>query len=214
MIRECLKSKIINSSGKLQPYIYSAIFELYSKGEIKVSANMVRDKCNSLNPETPWAGRIPAICNSMRNLLDCGATIISDNRDFGNFSIIFSGANKSNNKINSLVITPTITEKILNKKSTPKNKSSLKIFVNEKLNEVDIENFKDKKKIKLLIIGCSNNKNEGGVVENSNNYFNQNLFKEFNEARLNRYNQYEGLLINKPEKFGVKYKDLIVSACY
>ncbi len=215
MIKECLRSKINSSSGKLQPYIYSSIFDLYCEGEIKVSANMVKDKCNLLKPGTPWAGRIPAICNSMRNVvLDCGATIISDNRDFGDFTIMFSGLNQSGNKIISSDDNPRKTEKILANKSASNNKSSMDDFVKEKLKNVDREKIKDKKKIKLLIIGCSNKKNEGGIEENLNNYFNQNLFQEFIEVKLERNNQYEQFLIDNPNEFGEQYLNFIQNPLY
>lgn len=214
MIKECLKSKIITSSGKLQPFIYTSIFELYCQGEIKVSANMVRDKCNSLNPKTPWAGRIPAICNSMRNVLDCGASIISDDRDFGDFTIMFSDLNQLENKNVSSDIDSQKTEIIPFVKNVSNNKISLNDFVKEKFQNENWEKLKHKKKIKLLIIGCSNKKNDGGIEENLNNYFNQNIFQELIEAKLERYNQYEGFLIDNSIENGEQYLDFIQNPLY
>lgn len=87
----CLSNKKNSSTGKLQTLIFNAIELLIQDGYLNISANMVKDKCNSLYSGILWPKRIPAICNSMRHATDCGAHIVSENRDFGNFTIEFRG---------------------------------------------------------------------------------------------------------------------------
>lgn len=90
MRNNCLSNKASYVSGKLQPNIIKAINALVNRGKYRITANMVKDECLTIDSNIQWSGRIPAICNGMRNTLDCGFKIISENRDFGNFTIIIN----------------------------------------------------------------------------------------------------------------------------
>lgn len=114
MKNNCLALMASNVSGKLQSQILTAIDSFVKNGIDEITANMVRDRCFSINPNIHWSGRIPAICNGMRNSLACGAVIISEDRDFGDFTILFGDgdiinipkplirASKESNKIQSI----------------------------------------------------------------------------------------------------------------
>ena len=86
---QCISNKIDTVKTKLSPIIIQAILNLYNSGKLKISSEMTRDECKIINSSHPWDGRLPAICNSMRNMVDCGAKIISDDRDHLQFTIQF-----------------------------------------------------------------------------------------------------------------------------
>lgn len=96
MKNNCLSELAMNASGKLQPQILSVINSFLENDIFEITANMVKDKCFSINSNINWSGRIPAICNGMRNSLACGAIVISENRDFGGFTIKFKSNNSPN----------------------------------------------------------------------------------------------------------------------
>ncbi len=89
MKNKCLTELALSASGKLQPQIINVINSLLENGNYEISAFMVRDACFSINSNINWSGRIPAICNGMRNTMTCSTIIISENRDFGGFTIKF-----------------------------------------------------------------------------------------------------------------------------
>ena len=89
MKNDCLLDMALYATGKLQPQILKAIDSLVKNGLHEITATMVRDTCASINPSINWSGRLPAICNGMRNTSSCGSIIISDDRDFGGFTIGF-----------------------------------------------------------------------------------------------------------------------------
>lgn len=89
MKNKCLSELTLNASGKLQPQILKAIELFVNNGIYEINANMVRDRCISMNSTVNWSGRLPAICNGMRNTSACGAKITSEDRDFGGFTIRF-----------------------------------------------------------------------------------------------------------------------------
>jgi hypothetical protein len=94
--KSCLSQMALSAVGKLQPQILTAIDLILNEGIYKITANKVRDKCICINTSVNWSGRIPAICNGMRNLKKCGAKIISEDRDFGNFTILFDNGDTIN----------------------------------------------------------------------------------------------------------------------
>jgi hypothetical protein len=92
----CINNLIVIANGVLQPIILRAIQEIYSKGNHQMTARMVRDHCNQIDNNIPWNGRLPAICNSMRNSINCGGEIIGKDRDFLGFTIAFDRNNRTN----------------------------------------------------------------------------------------------------------------------
>ena len=86
---QCLTTKIIVTQTRLAPTILKAILCLYLENREVITAHSVKEKCMIIDNNVDWAGRIPAICNSMRNTVECGATIVSEDRDHNEFSIKF-----------------------------------------------------------------------------------------------------------------------------
>lgn len=84
---QCLTTKIIVTRTRLATTILKAILCLYLDNKTVISANLVKEKCMIIDNSVPWDGRIAAICNSMRNTVECGATIVSEDRDHNEFSI-------------------------------------------------------------------------------------------------------------------------------
>ena len=78
----------LNSKGKLQPLIYQAIINILTGNVSVISAREIKLKCTELNSDIDWNKRIPAICNSMRNLIEYDFEIIGENKDNNQFSII------------------------------------------------------------------------------------------------------------------------------
>jgi hypothetical protein len=118
---KCLSEMASNASGILQPQIIRAIESIVNNGVNKITANMVRDRCLLLNPNRPWPNRIAAICNGMRNSATCGAIIVSDDRDFGDFTISFENGLTSSNpqkRPNSAKKINKVTSKTNNQKMT------------------------------------------------------------------------------------------------
>ena len=96
MRNNCLSEMALNASGKLQPQILTAIDSIVKSGIFEITANMVRERCISINSNIHWSGRTPAICNAMRNSLACGAVIITEDRNFGDFTILFGVGDTTN----------------------------------------------------------------------------------------------------------------------
>lgn len=92
-----LKEARNSANTKLAPFIFRSILELYQNGENEINAEMVKNKCMQIEYSVNWNGRIPAICNAMRNSVeyvnqrfkDNLAQITSQNRDHNGFSIKF-----------------------------------------------------------------------------------------------------------------------------
>jgi hypothetical protein len=105
MITKCLNNKIANSHNRLKPIILRAILKLYQNGKNEISANMVKVECLQIDNTIAWNNKITAICNSMRNVLDCGARITGEDRDFNGFTILFGEDNSETNEVNIQSIT-------------------------------------------------------------------------------------------------------------
>lgn len=85
----CIENRILKANGVLQPTIFRAILNLYSRELHIITAREVKDECKAINDNVDWNSRIAAICNSMRNLTDCGGKIIGEDKDSNNFAINF-----------------------------------------------------------------------------------------------------------------------------
>jgi hypothetical protein len=142
-----MNDKIANAHNPLKPIILSAILNIYQKGNNEITARMVRHECAAINNNIPWNNMIPAICNSMRNSLDCGGRIIGENRDFNGFTVTF-GANVEGNIV---LQTKNKTSESKEKSKTIKKEVPQKIKHLEKL-ELS-ENFK-------VVMICSSGKND------------------------------------------------------
>jgi hypothetical protein len=189
---ECLNSKIENATGTLQPTIMKAIKLLYQEWNSIITARMISSKCFEINNNVNWSARLPAICNAMRNTLECGGLINGEDRDYMGLTISYSktqsvSKNESSTKVSIKSISAIKT--IPHKTITPPTKQE---------NIYDIERLKNDKIPKLLIIGCSDSKVEGGRRISDNNVnFNQRL----NLLRIERRKFYNQLFENNPEHF-------------
>ena len=135
----CINNKIINAKGVLQPIVLQVIKDIYLNGNNQMTASMVKDHCMNIAPNTTWNGRVPAICNAMRNSIQCGGRIIGEDRDFLDFTIAFDG-NENSIGIDTPIKNPKNTSpKVESKKkhkpniSNKPSKMNLKIEL-EKLN--------------------------------------------------------------------------------
>lgn len=187
LVIACLNDKA-NAPGDLQPKIFSSILELYHNGQSIMTARDVRENCINIFPNNPWKERFPAICNAMRNACDCGATIISEDRDHFNFTISFD------------------KRKELEKSKIGTNKKSIQIKENHKIGQANSITDREKKleilrnpdMPKLLIIGCSDAKvNGGNVVVNPQDLFHDELL----DLRASRRNYYNDLFAANPNHF-------------
>lgn len=86
------KQNKITLNRKLKPIILEAILEIYNAGNQRISARMVKEKCIKIDSSIPWSGRLPAICNAMRNSNLGGEKIAGEDRDFMHFTIEFPKA--------------------------------------------------------------------------------------------------------------------------
>jgi cytoplasmic iron level regulating protein YaaA (DUF328/UPF0246 family) len=187
-IELCLQNKIANSS-KLRPTILKAILNLFNRGIRKMTAEMVKNECLLLDISKPWNERIPAICLSMKNATECGGRIIGEYREINGFTIAFDG---------------NILE-IPSPKSTQNKDKSIKINTKEKdqkatsidlqakfhslIKKFDLDKLSDDNRPKLLIIGCSDSKKNGGI-DNFISHFNNPNIQDNRENSIIEYNNY------------------------
>ncbi len=113
----CINNQIAIANGVLQPIILQAIKNIYLMGNHQMTASMIRNQCILIDNNKPWGGRLPAICNAMRNAIQCGGRIIGEDRDFNDFTIAFDG-----NGNNLEMKTPIKTKPKVDSK--PKDKSN------------------------------------------------------------------------------------------
>jgi cytoplasmic iron level regulating protein YaaA (DUF328/UPF0246 family) len=190
----CIDYKITNANGVLQPIILQAIKDIYLKGDHQMTARMVRNQCISTDNNIPWGGRLPAICNAMRNSIGCGGRIIGEDRDYLDFTIAFdsNGNNleiktpkKTNPKVESKNKEGAYNTKEIVKKSKKTKPSINKIEEFSKIIEkYNLNKLKTDIRPKLLIIPCSKSKSPGGI-----NVFNS-IFN-LNPNRTNSINLYD-----------------------
>jgi len=89
MNENCLIQRIAIARGILQPTVLRAILNLYQEGQQQMTARQVKDKCYQLDNTRYWDGRLPAICNAMRNATECGGQVVGADGDFLEFTISF-----------------------------------------------------------------------------------------------------------------------------
>jgi hypothetical protein len=126
--------------------------------------------CTSIDSNIFWSGRIPAICNGMRNTLDCGFKIISEDRDFGNFTIILIDTENEDlpKKVINLLKSPKLFQ--ANKR---KNKIDQSDFMNFLVDVMHVFSPKGRKRIysdltkvgnQILCLGNTNGRKMKGVT--------------------------------------------------
>jgi len=161
----CLETKIEKASGPLKPTILSAILKLYKKGKLQISAKELKEECSVLDSTKDWNGRLAAICNGMRNVIDCGWRIITEDRDFNGFTI---SKNENQDSLNDLLEKKSVERVIIKEKKLKSNSTSKTSIQN--IGKLDWSKIKDKKRKKLLIIGCSSTKIPGGQNIQNNHF--------------------------------------------
>jgi cytoplasmic iron level regulating protein YaaA (DUF328/UPF0246 family) len=203
MIINCINNKIISVKGVLQPIVLQAIKDIYLQGDNQMTASMVKVHCMNIAPNTTWNGRVPAICNAMRNSIQCGGRIIGEDRDFLDFTIAFDGNSNNGENGEDVEITSPIS-------TPPKALTKTKIQnipidkqIDEKFEKLDWKKLKNKQTPKLLIIGCSDTKKSGGVSSKRSNY---NFGNILDKKRADSFKLYEMKLIEKPITFIFKDK--------
>jgi hypothetical protein len=199
----CIDNKITNANGVLQPIILRAIKDIYLNGNHQMTAGMVINQCILIDNNKPWGGRLPAICNTMRNSIDCGGIIIGEDRDFLGFTISFDG-NGNNLEIKTPKETnPKIESKkkdnyniILKKKEMTNPSNKKKDELSKLMEKLDWKKLKDKKTPKLLIIGCCNAKSQQPIGLANGNIVNYNFGAAIDESRADRNIYYNGLTVS------------------
>lgn len=164
MDKNCLEFKITSANNKLKPIILQAIKDIYEKGNSEITAEMVRDQCIFIDDSIPWKGRIPAICNTMKNLSECGGRVVGQDKDFNGFKIVFEG--KANDLHTSHFRKNPKIESI---------KKDSSILSNNRIKRKQIENinFKISENFKVVMI-CASKKNKSFfTVYPEENFVNQ-----------------------------------------
>jgi hypothetical protein len=146
----CINNQIAIANGVLQPIILQAIKDIYLNGNHQMTAIMVRNQCILIDNTKPWSGRLPAICNAMRNSIGCGGIIIGLNVDSVNFTIAFDG-----NGNNLEMKTPKKPQPKVDLK--PKDKSNY-LSKPPYGKAIEIENLNLSKNFKV-VMACAGRKN-------------------------------------------------------
>lgn len=185
----CIKNLIVQATGPLLPTVLTAVLNLHKNGQFKISALEVRDECAIMKPTISWRDRIPAICNGMRKLTDCNWRIVSEDRDYNEFTIELSKNIDEKNKYtkSKSTISPQ------NKRVKPSKKNNNMTQQTPSTVQLNWDNINDKSKNKLLIIGCAGTKMPGGG-KNNKNYFSDH--ESIIEDRNKVLEQYRKLLDN------------------
>jgi hypothetical protein len=182
----CINNQIANANGVLQPIILQAIKEIYLNGNHQMTARMVRNQCILIDNNIPWNGRLPAICNSMRNSIECGGRIIGEDRDFLGFTIAFDG--KATN-LDSSTLKKT---KVESKKKDKQNTLSKTPY----RNTIEIEKLILNKNFKVVMI-CAGRKN--------NSFFTAYPRENFVNSPINNSEHHPDDKMNKEEISWRKY---------
>jgi len=195
----CLETKIIDATGPLKPLILNAILNLYKKGINRISARELKAECYDLDSTKDWNARLPAICNGMRNVIECGWKIVSEDRNFNDFTIKLFEKHKSLKdflEINNTKSFKNIFKETKEREELNNNPPIKKDFQN--LKKLDWSKIKDKNRKKLLIIGCSSSKQPGG---NLNSYTNYDFGELLENHRKLRLEYYKTLFNSSPDYF-------------
>ena len=154
----CIKNLIAQATSPLLPTVLTAVLNLHKKGQFKISALEVRNECAIMKPTIRWRDRIPAICNGMRKLTECNWQIVSEDRDYNEFTIELS--KNIDEKTKSIKSKSTISPQ--NKRVKPSKKNNNMTQQTPSINELPWAKINDTSKNKLLIIGCAGTKIPGG----------------------------------------------------
>ncbi len=229
-VKLCVESKLTVATGRLQPTVLSAILSLMESGVYDQSARLVKNKCAEIDSQINWESRIPAICNAMRNLRSCGVKIVSEDRDFLDFTIEFNmNCSKKDKLIDPIKVS---TSKKNQKKKEESKKQVFKGWealptkkkndafdaangnIKRKIETLALDKIKDKNIKKLLIIGCSDSKDISSPIKEikANHLF----FEEINDARKKSIIEYRRLLNDSKNEnyFKKKRKRKIVDSKY
>ena len=195
----CINNKIANANNALKPIILQAIKDIYLNGNHQMTARMVKNKCIILDANILWNEKNPAICNSMRNAIECGGRIVGEDRDFNDFTITFDG-NGNNLEIKTLKKTkPKV-------KSKPKDKSnfSSKPPYNYR---IEIEKLNLSKNFKVVMV-CAGRKRDSFFTGYHNKNFVNNSVQNFehhpDEIMNNGITTWREYLINNQNDINLK----------
>jgi hypothetical protein len=178
----CINNKIATANGVLQPIILQSIKDIYLNDNHQMTARMVRNQCIIIDNNIPWGGRLPAICNAMRNSIECGGIIIGLNVDSIHFTIAFEG-----NGNNLEIKTP--------KNTKPKDKPNSSYKTPYSF-EIEIENLNLSKNFKVVMI-CAGRKN--------NSFFTSYHRENFVNSPINNSEHHPDDTMNKEEISWRKY---------
>lgn len=192
----CIDYKIATANGVLQPIILQAIKDIYLQGNNQMTASMVKDHCMNIAPNTSWNGRVPAICNAMRNSIQCGGRIIGDDRDFLDFTIAFDGNSNNGENGNYVEITSPISTPPIALTKTKIQNFLVEKQIDELLENLDWKKLKDKNIPKLLIIGCCDAKSQQPIGLANGERVNYNFGAPINGSRDIRLAFYNALPAN------------------
>lgn len=199
MSLNCIQNLITKSTGKLQPSILTAIKSLLENGAHIQSAEMVRKKCQSLYPNTPWETRIPAICNTMRNTTNCNSQIISEDRNHNNFTIKFGTIlNDAKRPLEESRIRSTQISKL---KLSKTSKDKL-----QKISSIHSQDTNDRPKLESaqIVCICANKKNHSFFSAYPNQTF-VSIPNQINQAhpddlvRQNNFSWRQFLILNQDD---------------
>ena len=179
----CIKNLIAQATSPLLPTVLTAVLNLHKKGQFKISALEVRNECAIMKPTLSWRDRIPAICNGMRKLTECNWQIVSEDRDYNEFTIELSKNIDEKNK--STKLKSTISPQ--NKRVKPSKKNNNMTQQTPSINELPWAKINDTSKNKLLIIGCAGTKIPGGKEIQKNDFSNHESIKEDRNKVLEKY---------------------------
>ena len=170
-IENCLQNKIVTSSNKLQPTIFKAILNLYKKGFLQITARMVKEECIKIDLNIEWNNRLKAICNSMERIIECGFTIISENRPHNDFTISFD--------VNGNKLDITTSKKAYAKsESEKKEKPIFPSNTPHKNSKIELEELKLSNNFKVVMV-CAGTKHNSFLTAYPNKNFVNNAVQNF-----------------------------------
>ena len=192
-IEICLQNKIDIANGVLQPSILQAILNLYHRGYSQLTTRMLQNECFEINQNVPWNKRIPAICNAMRNTIECGSIIVGENKNNIGFTIAFIRDN------NPIVIK---TQKKVEKKVEKSKATSEANQSNQDLN-INQEKISLSKNFKIVMMCAGAKQPNSGLIFNEQNI----KFRAVSSRNNNEYLPDD--LINGIEN--IRWRDYVIN---
>ena len=175
----CINNKIATANGVLQPIILQSIKDIYLNGNYQITARMVRNQCIIIDNNIQWNGKPAAICNAMRNAIECGGNIFGEDRDFLDFTISFD-----DNGNNLEISTP---KKISPKAETNKKEKTNSSSITPYINEIEIEKLTLSKNFKVVMMCSKSKQNDSELIFNNNNNNNTITFKAITNEVINQF---------------------------